>query len=277
MGLRFKSTFFSLALLAALLFFGGRYYQRSQFKPAPIIPREEITLTILPGWNLRDVAEYLVAQKVAFSTGDVYKITGLPAVPFNVPKQSVKPENSFKKFDYYNYEGYLAPESIRFFKGVKPKEVVERFFEQQLLELTEEMRREALKRDITWHELLTMASIIEREARGEKDRKMVADILWRRLEVGWAFQVDSSVHYISGRSGDVFTTAKERDSKSFWNTYEYPGLPPGPISMPSQQSILAALYPEKNTYWYFLTDKDGVMRYARTLDEHNANRAKFLR
>ena len=272
-----QTLLISLLVLAAAPWLGWRYYQRSQPKTKPILQREEITLTILPGWNLRDVADYFVKKGVASSTADVYLVTGLPAVPFKLPIQEVRPEDSVNTFAHYNYEGYLAPETIRFFKGATVEEVVNRFFEQQLMELTEEMRTEVIRREITWHELLTIASLIEREARGEIDRRMVSDILWRRLQMGWAFQVDSSVHYIAGRSGDVFTTAKERDSLSLWNTYKYPGLPPGPISMPSQQSIMAALYPEKNSYWYFLTDHDGKMHYAPTLDEHNVNRARYLR
>lgn len=276
MSLNSKIIIFSLLLVALVP--GYLVYKKRQ-KPAPviIIPKEEIALTILPGWNLRDIAEYLVKNNVASTTEDVYKITGKPAVPFNLPKDQVKPENSFKKFDYYNFEGYLAPETIRFYKGTSVEQVINRFFEQQMLNLTEEVREEAVKRKLTWHQVLTMASIVEREARSEKDRAMVADILWRRLEKNWALQVDSSVHYIFDRTGDVFTTDKERDSKSPWNTYEYPGLPPGPICMPSLESIQAALLPEKNSHWYFLTDMDGRMHYAATLEDHNYNRVRYLR
>lgn len=276
MSLNSKIIILSLLILGAVPAY-FLYKRSNQPLPKLVVPREEVTLTILPGWDLRDIADYLVKQGIASSTKGVYKITGKPAVPFTVPKGEVKPEDSFRKFDHYNYEGYLAPETIRFFKGATTDEVIKRFFEQQLMEVTEEMRVEAVKRGITWHETLTMASIVEREARGEKDRRLVADILWRRLKIGMALQVDSSVHYISGRSGDVFTTSKERDSKSLWNTYEYPGLPPGPIAMPSLQSINATLWPEQNTSLYFLTDLDGRMHYAATLDDHNFNRSRYLR
>ena len=79
------------------------------------------------------------------------------------------------------------------------------------------------------------------------------------------------------KQGDVFTTAEDRESNSPWNTYKYPGLPMGPISNPSLESIISAIYPEKNNYWYFLTTFDGEVKYAKNLDEHNANVYKYLR
>lgn len=273
-----KFTIFSLAVLFAVPYFGWKHYTNSRPEPKPdIVSREEITLTILPGWNLRDVAEYLVKKKVVSSTADVFMVTGLPATPFSLPKKPVDPKESFTKFPYYNYEGYLAPETIRFFKGSTAKDVIERFYKQHLDEITDEMRSEAIRRNLTWHEVLTMASIIEREARGEEDRKMVSDILWRRLGIGMALQVDSSVHYFAARTGDVFTTKEEREHDNAWNTYKYRGLPPGPISMPSLQSIDAALFPKRNTYWYFLTGTNGGMYYAVDLDQHNVNRYKYIR
>jgi UPF0755 protein len=80
------------------------------------------------------------------------------------------------------------------------------------------------------------------------------------------------VHYAVDRTGDVFTTSKEREFESPWNTYKYPGLPLGPIANPGIESIKATLYPEKNNYWYFLAGKDGTIYYGRTLEEHNANK-----
>jgi UPF0755 protein len=122
-----------------------------------------------------------------------------------------------------------------------------------------------------------MASLIEDEARTPEDRRLVSDILRRRLAKGWALQLDSTVHYAVDKTGTVFTTDRERDSLSLWNTYKYPGLPPGPISNPSLDSIDAALNPTKNDNWYFLSGTDGKMHYATTLEEHTANRYKYLR
>lgn len=241
---------------------GWKWYRRVHPVFIPLPPRVEITLTIIPGWDLRDVATYLVAQGVASSTRDVYAVTGEPAV-------SKDPTGSA--------EGALAPETVRFFKGVSVERVVKTFHDLRTKQLTAEMQAEIARRKITAPELLVMASIVEKEAKTEEDRKLVADILWRRVTLDWALQVDSSVHYAIDKTGTVFTSDKERAVSSPWNTYKYKGLPPGPICMPSIESIQAALYPEKNNYWYFLSGNDGKMHYAKTLGEHNANRVKYLR
>jgi len=122
-----------------------------------------------------------------------------------------------------------------------------------------------------------MASILEREVRSKDDKAIVSDLFWRRYNLNWALQADSTVHYAVRKKGDVFTTREDRDSVSPWNTYKYPGLPLGPISSPSLGSIMAAIYPEGNNYWYFLTDSDGAVHYAKNLDEHNQNVQKYLR
>lgn len=257
-----KAIIFSLLLVVGVGFSARHYYEARRPKPVVIVNREEITLTIIPGWNLRDVAEYLVKQGVASSTKDVYAVAGQPAD---------------KKDPSGSAEGFLAPETIRFFKGATVEEVVEAFRAIRAKQLTPEMQFEMKRRKLSPLEVLTMASIIEREARTSADRKLVSGIMWRRIEVGMALQVDSSVHYFVDRTGDVFTTDKERSIDSPWNTYKHPGLPPSPICMPSLDSIMAALYPEKNAYWYFLSGTDGKMHYAKDLEAHNANRYKYIR
>ena len=96
--------------------------------------------------------------------------------------------------------------------------------------------------------------------------------------MNWALQADSTIHYIVGTSGSVFTSDLDRQVDSLWNTYKYPGLPLGSIGTPSLESIKAAIYPENNDYWYFLTTLDtGKVIYAKTLAEHNINIANYLR
>jgi UPF0755 protein len=139
------------------------------------------------------------------------------------------------------------------------------------------MRQEITDSKKTPHQILTMASIIEKETKFPEDRSIVSDILWRRVQRGIRLQVDSTVHYLVNRSGDVFTTGEERQIDSPWNTYKYAGLPPGPICNPSVESIKAAIRPQKNDYWYFLSDKEGRLHYAKTLEEQNENARKYLR
>ncbi len=260
--------------------------------PAVIPPREEVTLTIIPGWTLRQVADYLVVKGFASTTDEVFAITGKPAVvralragpPFPDAIQGL--ELISRKPGTISYEGYLAPETYRVFRDATLVDVIKKLLAERETEMTSVFPDDGsgataplgeVMSDVTVPDVMTMASIIEKETRHPEDRAIVSDILWRRYKKGWALQVDSSVHYAVDRTGDVFTTDQERAIDSPWNTYKYPGLPPGPICNPSIEAIKAALHPETNNYWYFLTGTDGKMYYGKTLDEHNLNRAKYLR
>jgi len=120
-----------------------------------------------------------------------------------------------------------------------------------------------------------MASVIEREVRSEEDRALVSDIFWKRVEAGRGLEADSTVNYITGHSKPSVSYEETRIDHP-WNTYKYRGLPPGPIGNPSLSSLIAAIRPKANPYWYFLTDPQGKVYYGRTLEEHSANR-KYLR
>lgn len=262
MNLQRKITVVFFVLLFALPIIARWHYLNNKPKRVPILPREEITITIIPGWNLRDVADYLVNKKLASTTEEVYLYTGKPVL--KPTKSVVDGEN--------NYEGMLAPETYRVYADAKLEDIVKKLIDQRNKEFEEIDLKGSNKFPI-----LIVASLVEKEAKTSEDRKMVADIIWRRYEKKWALQLDSTVHYVVDKSGTVFTTDKERSVDSLYNTYKYPGLPPGPICNPSLDSIEAALTPTKNDYWYFLSGNDGKMHYAKTLEEHAANRYKYLR
>lgn len=276
----------SAIIIVAVIVYGGyRTYRHFMRKPQPPLPvRTEVTLTIIPGWNLRQVADYLVLKGFASSTQDVYYITGIPGKDYRTTKlqspelidadgYTVFPDRSIR--NGLSYEGFFSPETIRVFKDATAKEIVIKFLQQREKELAQFNSNPKFKSIIDKGRIMTMASLVEDEARTTHDRQLVADILWRRVAKNWALQLDSTVHYAVDKMGDVYTTGKERDIDSPWNTYKYPGLPPGPICNPSIESIQAALDPEPNTYWYFLSGRDGAMHYAKTLEEHNANK-KYL-
>ena len=94
--------------------------------------------------------------------------------------------------------------------------------------------------------------------------------------MNWALQSCASVNYITGKN-DPGVLDKDRVIDSAYNTYKYPGLPLGPVGNPGLDAIKAAIYPQKNAYWYFMSGTDGVMHYAKTLDEHNINVARYLK
>ncbi len=126
---------------------------------------------------------------------------------------------------------------------------------------------------------LILASLIERETRGDAEKPVVAGILNKRMEAGWALELDATVQYFLGKPGSWWpnTTLLDRKLKSPYNTYLNQGLPPVPICNPGLSSIKAAQNPESSPYWFYLHDRSGVIRYGATLADHNQNIAKYIR
>ncbi len=275
-----QKTILTSFLICLTIVGGALYYKKTRVRHYALIPpRPEVTLTIIPGWNLRQVADYLVKQGFASSTDDVYLLIGKPAVDYRrtgilLPRVSADSVVSYKP-DYISYEGFLAPETYRVFKDATLLDVIKKFIDQRDKQIDAAMWEDINKSGHSFYEIMTMASLLEEEVQSPADKAKVADILWRRYKNNWALQLDSSVHYVVDKTGNVFTTNKDRSVDSLWNTYKYPGLPLGPIANPGLASIKAAIYPEKNSDWYFLTGKDGTVYYAKTLEEHNANKRKL--
>lgn len=174
------------------------------------------------------------------------------------------------------HEGYLFPDTYRFYKTSKPEQVISRMRENFNEKMTPEILAEMKKAGRALEEIIIVASMLEEEVRGTADRRLVAGILWKRLRLGMGLNVDATLTYVLGKPSRELT---EEDLKydSPYNTYRYRGLPPGPISNPGMDAILAALLPTASEYLYYLTDKNGVARYARTLEEHRLNKFKYLR
>lgn len=127
-------------------------------------------------------------------------------------------------------------------------------------------------------ETLILASLVERETKGSQEKPLVAGILQKRLEAGWPLELDATVQYVLGDSNEWWpvTTLKDREVASPYNTYGRLGLPKGPICNPGLESINAAQAPQTSDYWFYLHDRDGTIRYAKTLQEHNANISRYL-
>jgi len=128
---------------------------------------------------------------------------------------------------------------------------------------------------MTMNEVLTLASIIEKEARLAEERPIISGVFHNRLELNMALQSCPTVRYVmKDPNGPI--TSREMAIDSVYNTYMYPGLPPGPICSPGVPSINAALYPADVEYLYFVAKLDGSHAFARTLSEHKENVRKYL-
>lgn len=131
-------------------------------------------------------------------------------------------------------------------------------------------------------EIVTLASLVERETKFANDRPIVAGILLKRLQHDWSLEVDATLQYALGYDSQEKTwwrknlTSNNLDLKSSYNTRKYKGLPPGPISNPGLAAIRAVFYPQETPYWFYLSDKKGQMHYAKTIEEHTENIKKYL-
>jgi len=173
------------------------------------------------------------------------------------------------------YEGYLFPDSYEDFHTATSSEIINKLrenFDQK----TADLKNESLARGKNWNEIITMASILEEEGKTREDRKIISGILYKRLSLGMALQVDATFRYINGKTTETLTL-KDLTIDSPYNTYRYPGLPPTPISNPGIESIEASLNPTATSYLFFLTGSDGMMHYAKTFEEHVQNKKKYLK
>ncbi len=246
------------------------------------VAANELVLKVIEGWDLRDIREELRSKGYAEADG-LFAATGDPLA--DASRSELRPAPDYagtfpflkSKPPGVSLEGYLFPDTYRIYKNARAPELVGTLlanFERRLEQA--DLLGPALADGRGFHEILTMASIVEKEVRTDEDRPLVADIFWRRLDIGMALQADSTVNYVTGKSAPA-ASAADLTAKSLYNTYRHPGLPPGPIGNPGLKAIEAALRPRANDYWYFLTDSAGNVHYGRTLDEHNSNKAKYLK
>ena len=162
-----------------------------------------------------------------------------------------------------------------FFRPGESTEAILSVFDNTFHNKINKIQKEITASGHTLAELLTMASILEKEASKTKDRREIAGVLWQRIKTGMPLQVDAVFPYILGKN-TFQLNLDDLKTDSPYNTYKYKGLPPGPINNPGIDSILAAATPIKSKYVYFLSDKSGNFHYAVTYAQHLANKKKYL-
>lgn len=170
------------------------------------------------------------------------------------------------------YEGYLFPDTYNFpstSSALSITNTLRTNFSQKTAQLQQASTTHS------FHDIVIVASLVEREARTPADKKMIAGILWNRVDAGMPLQVDAVFGYIFGR--DTYSPSfADLSVDSPYNTYTHKGLPPGPIDNPGLDSLNAAAYPTPSKYLFYLTDRNGVMHYATTYGGHLANTRTYL-
>ncbi len=242
----------------------------------------EIEIKILEGWNLRDVGFYLENQGIA-QAEELWELVGFPGVDHELATDLSLPIDYAADYEFLkekpknlSYEGYLFPDTYRIFKNTTVKDIVIKMLNNFDKKITSKMLGDIKNQDKTLYEILTLASIIEKEGDTPENKKKVAGVYHNRLEIGMALQADPTVNYITGKTTDR-PTYEDIETDNHYNTYMYPGLPPGPITNPGLDSIKAAIYPDRNNYFYFINTPDGEMVFAKTFDQHKANRVKYFK
>ncbi len=225
--------------------------------------REEVVITLIEGWNLVDDAR-------ALETHGVDPNAFLDAARVNSWKRNAPFLEPLKNGT--SLEGYLFPDTYRVWKDQLPEGLIAKqlaAFGTRATSIADDAKMQGR----TLHDVVILASIVEKEVANPHDRKIVAGIFWNRLRIGMALQSDATVNYVTN-AGRTRPTLDDLAIVSPYNTYKNRGLPPGPISNPGADALDAALHPAETEYQYFLTDADGKTYFAKTFEEHQRNRQR---
>lgn len=223
--------------------------------------RQDIWVTILEGWRREEIADGI--ERTFIENGATFD-------------QSIFLKATQGK------EGKLFPDTY-LFPLETSEETVASIIENTLNQkITAKMKADYENQGKNENQILTMASLIEREAKTSQSRKIVSGILWKRIENEWPLQVDATLQYAKGydqieKNWWKSPLGADKEINSPYNTYKNQGLPPAPICSPSLDSIMAAIYPTPSENWFYITDNQGEMHYAQSLEEHNQNVETYLR
>lgn len=225
-------------------------------------------------------SSFSIAWRIVQGDHDIETIKLTIPEGFNTKKISALFDDRFLAFDNAFFEasapeGYLFPDTYFVQVTVTASSTI-KMFNDNFMRRIDTVSQEVESSGKTLEEIITMASILEGEAREEEDMAIVSGILWKRLGAGIPLQVDATFAYINGKtSKDLALDDLKIDSP--YNTYLYRGLPPTPISNPGLKSIKAVLNPTETNYLYFLTGDDGKMHYSEDFEEHVENKLKYIK
>lgn len=271
----------------------GEYYLSPSMNVAGItkkiisgdIIKEEIT--IIEGWNFRSIGFYF-ENKGMFQAEELWEIAGFPAVDYSKAKDLPIPVDFSADYDFLKQkpenvglEGYLFPDTYQINKGASIEAIVRKMLDNFDKKLAP-YRNEISGSGLTLFEIVTMASLLEKEVKTKEEKEIVSGIFWKRIKERMPLDSCATIAYILGGGNWTFEEmrkeiAKGKEIDSPYNTYKYLGLPLGPICNPGLESIKAAVYPKNSEYWYYLSLPDGETIFSRTLEEHNIAQAKYFK
>ena len=218
-----------------------------------------VKFTIPEGFGIKEIAKRLADEGL------------VDEQEFLAEAKDFAPYDYMKKRPNVRYaaEGYLFPDTYVIHSDVSAEGIMKMMAEDFDTRLTPALRQQAAAKGLSIHDLVTLASLVEKEARYDEDRPIIAQVFFKRLQMGMPLQSDTTLQYLmAGPKEDVSIEDTKIDSP--YNTYQHEGLPPGPIASPGMKSILAVLNPANTDYLYFVADRQGHNHYSQTYDEHLA-------
>ncbi len=234
-------------------------------------------VTIIEGWNLRDIATFL-EEKGYGEKEDFYEAAGTPPLYKNGELINQKTGNVVYIEEQKNLplEGFLFPDTYSISPGTPMEEIVSTFLFNFERKINEEIKELIKKRGISLFETIIIASLLEKEVTSFEDKQIVSGIIKKRMENDMRLQLDATVTYLTGKKS-VQVSIGETRIPSLYNTYVYGGLPIGPICNPGMESIRAALLPKETDYLYYLSKPTGETVFSRTFEEHVVAKNKYLK
>lgn len=251
----------------------------NELKTGTIMKAADVKITIPEGITMdRQIA--IIAKATGFKADSIRKsLTDEAYIKTLIDKYPMLTDEVTKQGVLYSLEGYLFPATYEFDKGKSINQIAETMLDET--EKIYDENTDAIKKSgMTFHEVLSLGSMVEREAATPNDRREIAGVFTNRLNDGMKLQSDPTVWYGTGEN-TALTTLKDLENNSKYNTYKYEGIPIGPISTVSKDSILAVLNPKKTKYVYFFarppSDKNprGQILYEETYEEHQRNVVKY--
>ncbi|MFV0497975.1 MAG: endolytic transglycosylase MltG [Candidatus Fimivivens sp.] len=232
------------------------------------IIKEEVTITFFEGMTLREIAAALEDNQVCTAQDFIsYTQTGALSYEFI----DMMPEDALR---FYRLEGYLFPDTYDFYVGENVQSVAKKFLKNFQNRIMPELYSEMQDAGMTLDEVITLASIIQKEAGIPDEMRMVSSVFHNRInDVGAGLprlQSDVTIFYVE-EDIKPYQSRKTQDIYDAYNTYVCQGLPVGPICSPGLDAIEAAINPEKSQNYFFVTDVNGKYYYGETLEAHNEN------
>ncbi len=238
--------------------------------------------SLTPNMNLSSVVQKLSIGEIVYVQFTVPEGFTLNQVATLLEEKKIGKATKFKEYaaqyqiEYargvadtvkYKVEGFTFPSTYKVANGVSEKDILDMMVGEFETKLTPAMRKRASEMDMSIWDLITIASLVEKEAKLAKDRPLIARVFLNRIKLDMPLQSCATIQYILGYPKPELTI-EDTKIDSPYNTYLHGGLPPGPIANPGLEAIQAVLYPADNDYLYFVADKDGGHRFSRTFAEH---------